>query len=91
MENFEVATVWHFGGEQYVKLSGNIVTPYEKLTNLQADFQYSSEPKNKEYNLELFFKQSHFSELKMSGRVVKDKLDVLIESSFENFRYSRIY
>lgn len=86
MENFEVATIWHFGGEQYVKLSGNIVTPYEKLNNLQADFLFSSEAKNREYNLEIFFKQSHYSELKLSGKIVKENLDLVIESSFENFR-----
>lgn len=86
MENFEVATLWHFGGEQYVKLSGNIITPYEKLRNLQADFLFSSEAKNGEYNLEIFCKQSHYSELKLSGKIVKEKLGLVIESSFDSFR-----
>lgn len=85
-ENVEIGVLWHFGGENYIKLSGSIITPYEKLDNLKASFLFSSEPSDREYNVEIFFKNSHHSELKLTGKTHKEDVYLLIESSFEKFR-----
>lgn len=85
-ENVEIGVLWHISGEQYIKLSGSIITPYEKLDDLHASFLYSSEPLDRQYNIEIFFKNSHHAELKLTGKTHKEKVYLLVESSIDKFR-----
>uniref|UniRef100_A0A1B6I431 Vitellogenin domain-containing protein n=1 Tax=Homalodisca liturata TaxID=320908 RepID=A0A1B6I431_9HEMI len=85
-QHFEVGTSWHFGGEQYLKLSGNIITPFKELEDLQTSFLFSSEPEDREYNLEISFKNSPSIELEISGKIQMEKIYLHIESSLDQFR-----
>lgn len=85
-EKFEVNTLWNFGGEQYIKLEGSVITPFETMDHLEAEFRYLSEPSERDYNLEIFFKKSQSSELKLIVQFHREKVYLLVESSFEKFR-----
>lgn len=85
MNNFEFGADWHVDVPYFVKMSGYMVTPYEKLDDLRGRIQYSHEESDK-YFLETYLKLSPASEWKLSSIMQRNILQLIVQSPLNGFR-----
>lgn len=86
MNNFEFGADWHVDVPYFIKISGHVVTPYQKLDDLRGRIQYSRDENDERFFLETYLKLSAPSEWKLVSTIHKSNLRLTIQSPLDGFR-----
>lgn len=82
----DIKSSWQIDGYNFIKLSGEIVTPFVVLSHVQGSLQYFHQANTKSYFLESYLNYSRKAEMKARAHLKEQSITLNLESSLEGLR-----
>lgn len=82
----DIKSTWQIDGYNFIKLSGEIVTPFEVLNHVQGSLQYLHQSNTKSYFLESYLNYSKKAEMNVRAHLKDQSVTLNLESSLEGLR-----
>ncbi|XP_060856834.1 uncharacterized protein LOC132934536 [Metopolophium dirhodum] len=82
----DIKSSWQIDGFNYIKLSGEIITPFVVLNHVQGSLQYFHQSSTKSYFLESYLNYSRKAEMKARAHLKEQSITLNLESSLEGLR-----
>jgi len=82
----DIKSAWQIDGYNFIKLSGEIVTPFVVLNHVQGSLQYFHQKDTKSYFLESYLNYSRKAEMKARAHLKEQSITLNLESSLEGLR-----
>ncbi|XP_050528812.1 uncharacterized protein LOC126898616 isoform X2 [Daktulosphaira vitifoliae] len=83
---FDIKSSWHIDGYNFIKLNGEITTPFAVLSHVQGNLQYFHQVNSKTYFLESYLNYSRKAEMKARAQLKEDSVTLNLESSLEGLK-----
>ncbi|VVC30431.1 Hypothetical protein CINCED_3A001550 [Cinara cedri] len=77
---------WQIDGYNFIKLAGEITTPFAVLNHIQGSLQYFHQNNTKSYFLESYLNYSQKAEMKARAHLKDQSITLNLESSLEGLR-----
>jgi len=85
----DIKSTWQIDGYNFIKLSGEIVTPFAVLNHVQGSLQYFHQKDTKAYFLESYLNYSRKAEMKARAHLKEQSITLNLESSLEGLRSAK--
>lgn len=82
----EIKSAWQIDGYNFIKLRGEITTPFVVLSHVQGSLQYFHQPTERSYTLETYLNYSRKVDMKARAQLNGDSVRLNLESSLEGLR-----
>jgi hypothetical protein len=82
----DIKSNWQIDGYNFIKLSGEIVTPFVVLNHVQGSLRYFHQINTKSYFLESYLNYSGKAEMKARAHLEEKSITLNLESSLEGLR-----
>lgn len=82
----DIRSDWQIDGYNFIKLSGEITTPFAVLSHVEGSMQYLHQPNTKSYFLESYLNYSQRAEMKARAHLKEQSVTLNLESSLEGLR-----
>lgn len=86
----DIKSSWQIDGFNYIKLSGEIITPFVVLNHVQGSLQYFHQSSTKSYFLESYLNYSRKAEMKARAHLKEQSITLNLESSLEGLRLAKL-
>lgn len=86
----DIKSSWQIDGFNYIKLSGEIITPFVVLNHVQGSLQYFHQSSTKSYFLESYLNYSRKAEMKARAHLKEQSITLNLESSLEGLRSAKL-
>lgn len=87
----DIRSNWQIDGYNFLKLSGEITTPFVVLNHVQGSLQYFHQNSTKSYFLESYLNYSRKAEMKVRAHLEEKSVTLNLESSLEGLRLARTF
>lgn len=82
----DIKSTWQIDGYNFIKLSGEVVTPFVVLNHIQGSLRYFHQINTKSYFLESYLNYSGKAEMKARAHLEENSITLNLESSLEGLR-----